>query len=203
MKNIRVLIVDDHPIVRDGLEALINSVKGFETFGLAANGDAALQLCRVNAPQDAVLMDIRMPGKDGFETLKSLRNMHPLIRVLLLAGMPLQVEVDKARALGAAGYIPKASDRIRIISALRTIATNPDVFIQDEVPAGTGCILSPRELQVLTLLSTGHTREDIALCLGIGVETVKSHCKNIFIKFDAPSSTAAVGRAYELGILRP
>lgn len=202
MKDIKVLIVDDHPIVRDGLEALIASSKGLALFGAAANGKEAVDKCRDGRP-DAVLMNIRMPVMDGFETLKAMRKIHPTIRVLLMAGMPLQVEVDKARALGAAGYIPKGSDRNRILSALRTIATDPKVFVQDEVPAGTGSVLSPRELQVLTLMSTGHTREDIALALGIGVETVKSHVKAIYLKLDSPSSAAAVGRAYELGILRP
>lgn len=202
MKTISVLVVDDHPIVRDGLDALISSTKGMRVFGLAADGNEAVKMCAVNEPPDAVLMDIRMPGKDGFETLKSLKTVHPSMRVLLMAGMPLQVEVDKAKAIGAAGYIPKSSDRNRIISALRTIVEKRDAFVQDEVPAGTGSILSPRELQILTLLSTGHTREDIALCLGIGEETVKTHVKKIFLKLDAPSSVAAVGRAYELGILR-
>ena len=202
-KTISVLVVDDHPIVRDGLESLISTTKGLSFFGSAANGAEAVKICRGANLPDAVLMDIRMPEMDGFETLKALRKINTSIRVLLLAGMPLQVEVDKAKALGAAGYIPKSSDRNRILSALRTIVKNPSVFVQDEVPAGTGSILSPRELQVLTLLSTGHSREDIALCLGISVETVKSHTKNIFLKLDAPSSVAAVGRAYELGILRP
>ena len=202
-KSISVLVVDDHPIVRDGLESLISTTKGMKFFGSATNGAEAVGMLRQKGLPDAVLMDIRMPEMDGFETLKAMMKLNSSIRVLLLAGMPLQVEVDKARSLGAAGYIPKSSDRKRILSALRTIVENPSAFVQDEVPAGTGSILSPRELQVLTLLSTGHSREDIALCLGISMETVKSHVKSIFLKLDAPSSVAAVGRAYELGILRP
>ena len=104
-----ILIVDDHPIVRDGLEVLLASEKDFGIHGAAASAEEALALCEKKGPPDVVVTDVHMPGgMTGLELLARMRKSYPSSRVILLAGMPLKSEVDEARANGAAGYMPKS-----------------------------------------------------------------------------------------------
>ena len=198
--DVSILIVDDHPMVREGLEAMLMSEQGFAVKALAADGFEAVAICK-SATFDVVLCDIRMPGMDGFATLAKLREENPAQRVLLMAGMPLKEEEARARAGGAAGYLPKNVDGDRLIQAIREIAANPDVFVCEEFTSAPS-LLTPREMDVLKLVSQGMQREQIAAELGIGAESVKTHLKGIMTKLDRPNATSAVGRAYELGILR-
>lgn len=200
-KSISILIVDDHPIVRSGLEAMLQSEQGFRILGCASSGMEAVSLCQKAGQPDVLLMDIRMPEMDGFQTLERLKRFFPSIRVLLLAGMPLKAEEDRAKALGAKGYLPKSAEQDRIVEAIRAIAAGNGPFVQEtyETPKS---VLSDRETEVLKLLSGGKSREEIAAACGIGAETVKSHVKSILLKLDVPDRTAAVAKGFELGILR-
>ena len=195
-----VLIADDHPMVREGLEAMLSSEGDFDVVGLSADGDDAARKAAELRP-DIVLSDVRMPGTDGFALLERTRALSPAPRVVLLAGMPLKEEEDRARAGGAAGYLPKDVDQDRLSSALREVAANPGVFVRDEFQAAPS-ILTMREMDVLRLLAKGMQRDQIAEALGIGPESVKTHLKGIMNKLGRPNAPSAVGRAYEMGILR-
>lgn len=196
MGAIRILIVDDHPMVREGLAAMLDSEDGFAVAGLAANGEEALQLAADTQP-DVILSDVRMPKLDGFSMLERLHGA----KVLFLAGMPLKDEEQRARDLGAKGYLPKDVDQDRLSEAIREIAAGAGDFVCEAFQSAPSP-LTARELDVLRHLAKGLQRDQIAAALGIGSESVKTHLKGIMAKLHAPNATSAVGRAFELGILR-
>ncbi len=196
---IKVLVVDDHPMVREGLEAMFASEGGFDVVGLAANGEEAIALAGKTQP-DVVLSDVRMPKMDGFAMLSHMARVVPAARVILLAGMPLREEEARAKAEGAAGYLPKDVDQDRLSEAIRSAAAG-GAFIREEFQSAPS-LLTVREMDVLRLLAQGRQRDQIAAALGIGAESVKTHLKGIMNKLGCPNATSAVGRAYELGILR-
>lgn len=179
---------------------MLMSERGFKVNALAEDGEDALLVCKVNKP-DIVLCDIRMPVMDGFETLSRLKKIHPDIKVLMLAGMPLKEEEARARELGAKGYLPKSVGIEILVSAIRSIAAGGGFASEEFISAPSP--LSSREMDVLRLLAGGKQRDEIASALGIGTESVKTHLKGIMNKLDCPNATSSVGRAYELGILRP
>lgn len=196
---IKVLVVDDHPMVREGLEAMFASEGGFDVVGLAANGEEAIALAGKTQP-DVVLSDVRMPKMDGFAMLSHMARVVPAARVILLAGMPLREEEARAKAEGAAGYLPKDVDQDRLSEAIRSAAAG-GAFIREQFQSAPS-LLTVREMDVLRLLAQGRQRDQIAAALGIGAESVKTHLKGIMNKLGCPNATSAVGRAYELGILR-
>jgi DNA-binding NarL/FixJ family response regulator len=197
---ISIMIVDDHPMVREGLAAMLESERDFAVTALAASGEEAVAIGKMAKP-DVVLSDIRMPGIDGFGMLEKLKETHPDIKVLLVAGMPLKEEKTRAREEGARGYLPKSVDQDRLVAAIRDIAAGTSGFVCEEF-ATAPSTLTPRELDVLRLAAQGKQRDQIAEALGIGAESVKTHLKGIMTKLDCPNATSAVARAYELGILR-
>jgi DNA-binding NarL/FixJ family response regulator len=197
---ISLMIVDDHPMVREGLAAMLESERDFTVSALAATGEEAVAIGRMAMP-DVVLSDIRMPGMDGFGVLAKLREADPAARVLLMAGMPLKEEESRAREEGAKGYLPKNVDQDRLVAALRAIAADEPGFVCEEFQAAPSTLTS-RELDVLREGARGKQRDAIAASLGIGAESVKTHLKGIMTKLDCPNATSAVSRAYELGILR-
>lgn len=197
---ISLMIVDDHPMVREGLAAMLESERDFVVNALAATGEEAVAIGRMAKP-DVVLSDIRMPGIDGFGVLAKLKEVHPDVRVLLMAGMPLKEEEARAREEGAKGYLPKNVDQDRLVEAIRAIAADTPAFICEEFQAAPST-LTARELDVLRLVAKGNQRAAIAATLGIGEESVKTHLKGIMTKLDCPNATSAVSRAYERGILR-
>ena len=200
MEKISILIVDDHPMVREGLEAMLMSEEGFDVVALAPNGEVAVAEA-VRTKPAVVLSDIRMPKKDGFAMLAEVRRLLPGTKVLLLAGMPLKEEEYRARQQGASGYLPKDVDQDRLSAAIREIATTEGAFVCEEFQSAPS-LLTAREMDVLRLVAQGNQRDQIAVALGIGGESVKTHLKGIMNKLNCPNATSAVGRAYELGILR-
>ncbi len=195
-----IVIVDDHPMVREGLEAMLESEDGFDVAAVASNGEEALTVVPKARP-DVVLSDVRMPRMDGFAMLEHLRRLVPETRVVLLAGMPLKDEEARAKAAGASGYLPKDVNLDRLSEAIRRVAADPAYFAHEEFQAAPS-MLTAREMDVLRLVAQGKQREQIAASLGIGPESVKTHLKGIMNKLGCPNSTSAVGKAYELGILR-
>ena len=196
---ISVVIADDHPMVREGLEAMLSSEGGFDVVALAANGEEAVAKVAELRP-DVLLSDVRMPKQDGFATLESVKKVSPSTRVLLLAGMPLKGEEIRAREGGAAGYLPKDVDQDRLCGAIRGAAEGAAFASGEFQPAQSP--LTAREMDVLVLVAQGRQRDQIAATLGIGAESVKTHLKGIMNKLACPNATSAVGKAYELGILR-
>ena len=197
---ISLMIVDDHPMVREGLAAMLESERDFVVSALASTGEEAVAIGKMSKP-DVVMSDIRMPGIDGFGVLAKLKEIHPDIRVLLMAGMPLKEEENRAREEGAKGYLPKNVDQDRLVAAIRAIAADESGFVCEEFQAAPST-LTARELDVLREVACGKQRDAIAATLGIGPESVKTHLKGIMTKLNCPNATSAVSRAYELGILR-
>ena len=179
---------------------MLMSEEGFKVVALAKNGEEALELVKESRP-DVVLSDIRMPKMDGLTMLGHLRKFAPETRVLLLAGMPLKEEEFRAKRDGASGYLPKDVDQDRLSAAIREIAADPSAFACEQFQAAPS-LLTAREMDVLRLVAQGNQRDQIATALGIGAESVKTHLKGIMNKLECPNATSAVGRAYELGILR-
>ena len=198
---IKIMIVDDHPLVREGMASMLENENDFKVVASAASGAEAIEFCKAKGPPDVVVSDIRMPGMDGFETLVKLQRFCPKVRMLMLAGMPLKVEEEKARAAGARGYLPKSIDWERLVAAIRLSASDGAFIAEsfDEMKTGP---LSPRETEIIHYISQGKTHEEIGIILGISSETVRSHTKSIQRKLDSTNSASAVTRAFELGILR-
>ena len=197
---ISIVIVDDHPMVREGLEAMLLSEDGFKVDALCANGEEALDAVGSLKP-DVVLSDVRMPKLDGFGMLERLKSLHPEVRVILLAGMPLKEEEYRAKTMGASGYLPKDVDQDRLSQVIRSVADKSLDFACEQFQAAPS-LLTAREMDVLRLVAQGNQRDQIAVALGIGAESVKTHLKGIMTKLNCPNATSAVGRAYEMGILR-
>ena len=197
---ISIAIVDDHPMVREGLEAMLMSDGAFDVVALAANGAEALEVLPKSSV-DVVLSDVRMPRMDGFAMLEHLRKLMPGVKVVFLAGMPLKEEEARARRDGAAGYLPKDVDQDRLSTVIKAIASGEESFATERFQSAPS-LLTVREMDVLRLLAQGNQRDQIATQLGIGAESVKTHLKGIMTKLNCPNATSAVGRAYELGILR-
>lgn len=199
--SLRLLIIDDHAVVREGLEAMLGASSCFESIATAASTEDALPVCEQFRPHVA-LLDLRMPESDGFNALEIIRRRWPEIRVLVLSASATAAEVKLARRNGAAGYLSKSADRATLLQAIRVVAGGGAVFSQDSAPSPAACpTLSARELEVLRHLGRGLSRDELGQVLGISPETVKSHIKAIFHKLGAADRAEAIARAYDFGLL--
>lgn len=207
MTNLRVLLVDDHPIVRAGLRSLFPTGAGVEVVGEAATGEEAITLARHLHP-DVVLCDLRLgEGIDGVETTRALRGLEPAPAVVILTTFDRDAEILDAVEAGAAGYLLKDSPAEQIIAAIRG-AADGQLVLSPELTARMVQVmrtprvkLTERELDVLRLLSTGASNRDIAKELFVTEATVKTHLVHVFDKLGADSRSRAVAMAREAGIL--
>ncbi|MGN0877658.1 MAG: response regulator transcription factor [Kiritimatiellia bacterium] len=198
----KVMVVDDHPMVREGLEAMLEAA-GFEVCALASDGTEAISFFKAKVHPDIVLMDIRMPGGSGFDVFKEMKVWYPDIKVLFLAGMPLRVELERAKKEGAHGYLSKSTKRYGLVTAIKRILSERNVFVEDDVPEQPqDSLLTQRNMEVLKWLAQGKSREETAVILGISLETVKTHAKSILQKLEVQNTAGAITRAFELGLLR-
>lgn len=200
-KKLRLLIVDDHAVVREGLEAMLGLDSGIGQIAMATNQAETEECCASFIP-DVVLLDVRMPHTDGFSVLQSILRRWPTLRVIMLSASALPSEVKLARQYGAVGYLPKSAGRKSLLSAIYQISQGMNCF-QTAQPEATLELnsLSARELEVLIHLGRGLSNEDIGRVLSVSAETIKSHLKAIFSKLEVGGRTEAVTRAYELGLL--
>lgn len=200
-KSLRLLVIDDHAVVREGLEAMLGADPSFEHIATAASTEEALPLCDEFRP-DVILLDLRMPESDGFNALEIIHHRWPSIRVLVLSAGATPAEVKLALRNGASGYLSKSADRATLTAAIHAVARGELVFPKDSTvsPLDRG-IVSARELEVLRHLGRGLSTHELGTVLGISPETVKSHIKAIFQKLDVTDRAEAVSRAYELGLL--
>ena len=197
---IKVLIVDDHPIIREGLSTMFASRSRFAVAGTAAGAEEALEFCRANGLPDVVLSDIVMPRRDGLWLLEQMLKEFPAAKVLLLA-MPRAEEEESARTSGAKVYVSKSIDTIALADAVAGIASGMLEFVTDSfVPVKSP--FTEKQLETLKYLALGKTREEIAIIQGCAAETVKSRITEIRRKMDASNVTAAVFRAQEMGYIR-
>ena len=204
---IRILIVDDHPVVRDGLRGMLSGLAEFEVTGEAADGAQAVERSAALAPQ-VVLMDLRMPGMDGVEAITRIRARQPGVHALVLTTYDSDADILRAIEAGATGYILKDAPREELYRAIRATAQgqtylSPAVatrlMTQLRAPAETA--LSPREVDVLTWVAKGSSNKEIARSLHISEATVKSHLLHIFSKLGVNDRTQAVTLAMQKGII--
>ena len=198
---LRLLIVDDHAVVREGLQAMLASDPGIAAIATAAGVDEAV--ARVAECQPLVmLLDLRMPGGDGFAALARLLPRWPALRILVLSASATVAEVALARRHGAAGYLSKSADRATLLRAIHAVAGGGTCFPPEPEPsAGADVGLSARELEVLHHLGRGLSNDDLGRALGVSGETIKSHLKAVFTKLGVAGRAEAVARAYDLGLL--
>lgn len=201
---IRVLVVDDHPVVRDGLTATINYQTDMSVAGTAASGREAIELFRVHRP-DVTLMDLRMPEMDGVTAIVSIRAEFPSARIIVLTTYDGDEDIYKGLRAGAAGYLLKDTPTEEVLEAIRTIHQGrkyvpPSVAIKlaDRVHSTQ---LTEREIEVLGLIAHGNSNQAIAKALFIVEGTVKAHVTNILAKLNAGDRTQAVTEALRRGIL--
>ena len=202
--SIRILLADDHSVVRMGLAALISTEPGFTVVGQASDGCEAVAQYRALRP-DVVLMDLLMPNKTGARAAAEIRAEFPLARILILSTSDGDDDVYRALQSGALGYILKSSPGEQLIPAIRAVMRG-EKWIPPEVARSLANRimreeLSPRELQVLEELARGGSNKEIAGVLHITEHTVKAHLKNILAKLPARDRTEAVTIALHRGII--
>lgn len=202
---IRVLLVDDHPVVRDGLRGQLASRSDLRVVGEAGSAEEALARLRVEAV-DVVLTDLRMPGAGGLTLIAEIGRRHADVAVVVLTTYDTAEEIAAALTAGARGYLLKDADRATIVDAVRAAHRGRSVLADAvrsrlaEAPTASGP-LSARELDVLRLVAAGRTNAQIGAALHIGESTVKTHLQHIFGKLDAADRAAAVAAGYRFGLL--
>ena len=209
---IRLLIVDDHPAFRRGLELMLSDVDDIEVVAQAASGEEAVELAAQTTP-DVVLMDLRMPGLDGIESTRRLKRLHSSLSVVVLTMFEDDASVFAAMRAGARGYVLKGADQDEIERAVRAAAAGEAIFgpaIADRVilhfaqggdhPRATFPSLTQREREVLSLIANGKGNAAIAHELGINLKTVRNHVSNVFTKLHVSDRASAIVKARESGM---
>ncbi len=220
--TIRVMLVDDQRVVRDGLGMLLNLLPGVELVGTAANGREALAMVEETTP-DVVLMDLRMPEMDGIEATTRLRHTHPGVQVLVLTTYADDESVLGALRAGARGYLTKDAGADEIAQAITTVAaghmlldpaaqahvlnslqqTSTGPTTRPDTTAGLPDGLTRREAEILKLIAHGLSNQELAAHLFVTEATVKTHINHIFAKTGARDRAQAVAYAYRTGLATP
>ena len=206
-KRIRVLIVDDHEVVRRGLAAVLALWEEVELIGEARDGEQAVAAYGEWKP-DVVLLDLRMEPVDGIEALRRIRESDPAARVIALTSFVDAQHVLPAVEAGASGYLLKTADPDEIVAAIRAVASGRSMFDQGVMEAlahgvqrrAVTAQLTEREREVLRLVAEGRSNQQIAEALFIGVKTVKTHISSIFAKIDVQDRTQAAVYALRHGL---
>lgn len=206
-EKIRILLVDDHPIVRRGLLAVLHSQPDFYVVGEADNGLRAIEQVERLHP-DIVLMDLRMPEMGGLEATQIITERYPQTRVIVLSAFDLESEVIQAIKAGATSYLLKDAPEVLLFRAIReamqgNAVLSPQVsgLLLNQLRASVVSRLTSRELEILRLISLGYTNPEIAEQLRVGLPTVRTHVINIFNKLGVKDRSAAVAVGYERGLL--
>jgi two-component system, NarL family, response regulator len=204
--KIRILIADDHPLMRSGIAAVLEAAARFEVVAQAADGREAVELFRKFRP-DVALMDVQMPGMDGVEATRVICSETPDARIIVFTTYRGDAQARDALAAGARAYLLKSAIRTELVDALDAVARGeryiaPDVA-QELAEHVADRSLSPRELEVLEAIASGLSNKGTADAVGIAEETVKNHVKSILAKLGANDRTHAVSIAFRRGILRP
>jgi DNA-binding NarL/FixJ family response regulator len=220
---VRIIVADDHGVVRTGFAALLETQPDFTVLGTACDGTEAVRMCRELSP-DVVLMDVRMPAMDGIEATRQLAGPGlagtPGPRILILTTFDLDDYVYDALCAGASGFLLKDVTAERLFDAVRVVAAGEALLAPavtrrlieefarlrprpDAPPAAAVATLTPRETQVLRLVAEGLSNPEIAALLVVAEETVKTHVSRILSKLGLRDRTQAVVTAYETGLVVP
>jgi two-component system, NarL family, nitrate/nitrite response regulator NarL len=211
MKKVTVLLVDDHPVVRDGLSALVGLEEDLEVIGEADNGRAAVALARKRLPE-VVIMDLSMPLLNGAETTRQIHQAIPAVKVLVLSSYGDEESVERLMQAGAAGYLTKESAATELIQAIREVHRGKSFFSSDLARCGRqhsddGCAgarlgaikprLTPRQTKVLQLIAEGFANKEIAMELGISIKTVEKQRQQVMKKLDVHETAGLTRYAIE------
>ncbi len=217
MKTTKILIVDDHEVVRDGLKNILTSLDNISIAGEAGNGEDAVKMYSTLKP-DLVIMDISMPGMNGIEATRVIKEKDPDARILILTMHDNQEYLNQIIRSGAKGFILKNTDKEELLDAVRTVASGDNFFSKDiskliidnyirtaketeksdaykEVP------LTKREIEILKLIASGYSNQEIANILYISYNTVDTHRKNIMHKLSIKNTAGLVRYAIEKGLI--
>lgn len=203
-QDIRILVVDDHPVLRDGVAAILGNQADMTLAGEARDGSEAIARFRELHP-DVTLMDLQMPGMNGVDAITAIRGEFPAARIIVLTTYAGDVQAVRALKAGAVGYLLKSSLRTELIDAIRSVhggqrhvhrdvAEEIALHVVDDA-------LTEREVAVLGLVAIGKANKQVAAALGVSEETVKGHLKSIFAKLDVADRTHAVTVAARRGII--
>lgn len=206
---IRVLIADDHDVVRDGLKLILETEEDFEVVGEAGDGAKAVQLAEELQPA-VILMDLRMPGMDGLQAIENIHSRWPHIAVVILTTYNEDDLMIRGLRAGARGYLLKDTNRQTLFDSLRAAARGEALFLPEVIARvlnqstaekrNENSVLTERELEVLRAASRGERSKEIALHLGISERTVKAHLDSVYNKLGVDSRAAAVATAIERGL---
>jgi DNA-binding NarL/FixJ family response regulator len=202
---IRVVCVDDHRIVRDGLALIINQQPDMQVVGAAASGEEALAVYRSHRP-DVTLMDLQLRSMSGIEAIHAIRRVDPDARIVVLTMSRGEEDIHRALAAGAVSYLVKDTAFDDLLRIIREVHAGRPPQISADIRArlaerAARPALTPREVEVLELVRQGLRNREIAASLGVGEETVQSHVKHILAKLDVPDRTAAIDVALRRGII--
>jgi DNA-binding NarL/FixJ family response regulator len=208
MSRIRLLIADDHPVVRAGLQAMFANQPDFEILGEASNGAEAVSMTTHLHPH-VVIMDLRMAVMDGTTATEQIRKQYPHIPVLVLTTYDDNADILRAIEAGATGYLLKDAPREQLFATIRSVAQGKSALAPEiatkllqKIHMSAREALSERELEVLTLVARGASNKEAARSLHISEATIKSHLIRIFSKLSVADRTAAVTVALERGLLQ-
>ena len=201
---IRILCVDDHPLLREGIAALIENQSDMELIAEACNGREALEQFRKLRP-DITLMDVQMPEMTGIDAISTIRNEFPDARFIVLTTHPGDMLVSRALKAGARAYLLKSAVRKDLLETIRAVhagqkRVSPELAARIAEHAGDS-LLTPREIEVLSLVAAGNANKEIAARLSLTEETVKAHVRNILGKLEANDRTHAVAIGVKRGII--
>ncbi len=202
--RIGILIVDDHPMLREGVRAVVETQSDLTIVGEAASGEAAMALFDEHRP-DVVLMDLQMPGMGGVAAIEALRRSHPKARIVVLTTYSGDVQAMQALRAGAAGYLLKSALRKELLDTIRSVHAggrhlNADIATSIALNAASDA-LTARETEVLTLAAAGNSNRQIGRRLGLSEDTIKGYMKVINSKLGASDRTHAVTIAARRGMI--
>lgn len=216
--KLRVMVVDDHLVVREGLRLILETEEDFEVVAEAADGAAAMRQLSYLKP-DVVLMDLRMPGMDGLEALERIQTNTPELPVVVLTTFDDDDLIARALRAGARGYLLKDSGREALLNTVRAAARNetllkPEMLARvfkradiaakpERVDSRNGVCLSAREIEVLEAVARGLRNKEIATLFGVSERTIKAHLASVFNRLGVDSRAAAVSIAIRRGLVRP
>ena len=205
LKPIRLLVVDDHHVVRSGLAASLGLEDDFAVVAEAGNAEEAAAQFRKHHP-DVVLMDLRLPGESGIAATTTLPNEWPDARVLMFTTFDSEEDIYRAMQAGARGYLLKSAPREELLAAIRAVAAGerhlPSALAQRVAGRISTPEVSDREREVLQLMARGKANKEIAAALGIAEETVKRHASNLFVKMGVADRAQATSEGIRRGLIQ-
>lgn len=210
--KVRILIADDHPVIREGLSAMLSNVEGFEVVGEAKDGQEVLDLALRLKP-DVVLMDLRMPGMDGVQAMRLIHAQCESVRFIILTVYDNDEYIFEGIRAGASAYLLKDVSREELINAIREVHSGQSLLhpritrkllerVSSSTEAEQESTLTEREIEILRLMANGASNKQIAVRLSISSHTVKTHVSNIYQKLEVNDRAEAVAKAIRKGILR-